>query len=114
MVAASRGHRVTLFEKDHQLGGNLLAAAGPEFKGDWKRFVDYMLRQMEASSVEVRLGVEATPERVKAETPDEVVVAVGGEAVLPDLPGIDSPAVVFAADVMKGANVPGHTAGRRG
>ena len=38
LVASSRGHDVTLFEKEDRLGGNLLAAAGPDFKADWKRY----------------------------------------------------------------------------
>jgi len=108
LVASSRGHNVTLFEKEGRLGGNLLAAAGPDFKADWKRYVDYILRQMAASRVDVRLGTAVTFEQVKAEAPDEVIVAVGAEPVLPDVPGIDRPNVFLAADVMKStAAVPG-------
>ena len=110
LVAFSRGHSVTLFEKEDRLGGNLLAAAGPDFKPDWKRFVDYILRQMDGSTVDVRLGTEATADRVRAESPDEVVVAVGAEPVLPQVPGVDGPNVMLAADVMKGADVPGAAA----
>jgi 2,4-dienoyl-CoA reductase-like NADH-dependent reductase (Old Yellow Enzyme family)/NADPH-dependent 2,4-dienoyl-CoA reductase/sulfur reductase-like enzyme len=107
LVASSRGHKVTLFEKEGRLGGNLLAAAGPDFKADWKRYVDYILRQMAASAVEVRLGVEATPEKVKAEAPDEVIVAAGAEPVLPDVAGVGAANVYLAGNVMKGAAVPG-------
>ena len=108
LVASSRGHNVTLFEKESRLGGNLLAAAGPDFKADWKRYVDYILRQMATSMVDVRLGTAVTFEQVKAEAPDEVIVAVGAEPVLPDVPGIDRPNVFLAADVMKStAAVPG-------
>ena len=107
LVASSRGHTVTLFEKEDRLGGNLLAAAGPDFKPDWKRFVDYILRQIDDSNVDVRLGTEATADRVRAEAPDEVVVAVGAEPVLPQVPGVDGSNVMLAADVMKGAYVPG-------
>lgn len=107
LVASSRGHFVTLFEKQGRLGGNLLAAAGPDFKADWKRYLDYLLRQMAGSSVDVRLGAVATADKVEAEAPDEVVVAVGGEPVLPEVAGIDGPTVFLAADVMKGVSVPG-------
>ncbi len=110
LVASSRGHTVTLFEMADRLGGNLLAAAGPDFKADWKRYVEYIMRQMDASNVDVRLGIEATPEMVAAEAPDEVIVAVGAEPVMPHLPGVDGPQVMLAADVMKGAAVPGRTA----
>jgi 2-enoate reductase len=109
LVASSRGHTVTLFEKEGRLGGNLLAAAGPDFKADWKRYVDYIMRQMAASAVDVRLGVDGTAAAVKALAPDEVIVAVGAKPEIPDIPGVAGPAVFFAVDVMKGAPVPGAT-----
>lgn len=107
VVAASRGHDVTLFEKENKLGGNLLVASGPEFKGDWKRFLEYLLRQVEESSAKVRLGTEATAALVRAEAPDEVVVAAGAEPVWPDVPGIEGPNVILVDEVLSGAQVPG-------
>ena len=107
LIASSRGHDVTLFEKEDRLGGNLWASSGPVFKDDWKRYLEYQLRQMEKSSVKVRLGTEATARSVEAEAPDEVVVAVGAEPVWPDVPGVDGPNVFLAGDVMKGQEVPG-------
>jgi NADPH-dependent 2,4-dienoyl-CoA reductase/sulfur reductase-like enzyme len=110
LVASSRGHEVTLFERERQLGGNLLPAAGPDFKADWKSFADYLLRQVSVSTIDVRLGVEANADRVRAEAPDEVIVAVGAEPVLPQVPGIERPNVMLAKDVLEGADVSGWTA----
>ncbi len=107
LIASSRGHDVTLFEKEDRLGGNLWAASGPAFKDDWKLFLEYLLRQMEKSTVKTSLGTEATAQLVQAEAPDEVVVAVGAEPVWPEVPGIDGAAVFLAGDVMKGQEVPG-------
>ncbi len=107
LVASSRGHDVTLLEKEDRLGGNLWSASGPAFKDDWKRYLEYQLRQMERSRVTVRLGTEATPALVAAEAPDEVIVAVGAEPVWPDVPGIDGANVFLAGDVMCGQEVPG-------
>ena len=109
LVASARGHQVTLLEKDFHLGGNLLASAGPDFKADWKRYLDYILRQMAASDVGVRLGVTATAAAVQAERPDEVIVAVGAEPVMPDVSGAEAENVFLAGDVMKGHAVPGAT-----
>jgi 2,4-dienoyl-CoA reductase-like NADH-dependent reductase (Old Yellow Enzyme family)/thioredoxin reductase len=107
LVAASRGHDVILYEKDERLGGNLLAASGPDFKADWKRYADYLLRQVAGSKVQVRTRVEATPEMVRADAPDVVIVAVGAFPVLPDVSGLARPRVTLAADVLRGATVPG-------
>ena len=109
LVASSRGHDVVLFEKEDRLGGNLLVSSGPTFKDDWKRFLRYMLGQMDKSRVDTRLGVEATPEIVAAESPEEIVVAVGAEPAWPDLPGADSLGVAWAGDVMAGREMAGET-----
>ncbi len=107
LMASSRGHEVTLLEKEDRLGGNLAFSSGPDFKADWKRYFEYLRRQMEKSAVNIQLGVEATPALIKAQAPDEIVVAVGAEPVWPDLPGSHSPNVFWAGDVMGGRQVAG-------
>jgi NADPH-dependent 2,4-dienoyl-CoA reductase/sulfur reductase-like enzyme len=108
-VAASRGHAVVLFEKTDRLGGNLLASSGPSFKDDWKLFLQYLLRQVEKSGADVRLGTEATTEAVAAEHPDEIVVAVGAEPIWPEVPGSRGTNVVWTGDVMGGLEIAGDT-----
>jgi 2,4-dienoyl-CoA reductase-like NADH-dependent reductase (Old Yellow Enzyme family)/thioredoxin reductase len=102
IVASSRGHDVVLFEKQAQLGGNLAISSAPEFKGDQKRFLAYLLREIDKSDVDIRLQTEATPEVLKAESPDELVVAVGAELITLDVPGIDRAHAVWAPDVFTG------------
>jgi NADPH-dependent 2,4-dienoyl-CoA reductase/sulfur reductase-like enzyme len=89
VVASSRGHEVALFEKDAQLGGNLRVASTPDFKSDMRRFLEFLVRQIEKSGAVVRLGVEATAERVEAERPDELIVAVGAEPVELEVSGAE-------------------------
>lgn len=108
-VAAERGHDVVLFEKGAQLGGNLLVSSGPAFKDDWKAFLRYLLRRVDAAGVAVRLGVDATAETVAAESPDEIVVAVGAEPAWPDVPGARGLNVLWAGDVMAGRSLAGQT-----
>jgi thioredoxin reductase len=107
LLASSRGHDVTLFEKEDRLGGNLLRSSGPAFKDDWKSFLRYLLRRLEKSAVNVRLGTEATAALVAAEAPDAVVIAAGAEPVWPDLPGSRGPNVVWAGEVMQGCQLAG-------
>ncbi|OLT06541.1 hypothetical protein BJF90_15730 [Pseudonocardia sp. CNS-004] len=76
-VAAQRGHQVVVFEREDEIGGNVRYAARLPRRLRWslvaKRF-DHSLR---AAGVDVRLGVEATPDLVLSEAPDAVVVATG-------------------------------------
>ena len=102
IVAAQRGHKVTLFEKDEKLGGQLNTAALPPFKGDIFPWIDYLVNQVEKAGVEVKLNADATAEIVTEGNPDAVVIATGGTPAMPDIPGIDKANVVTAQDVLSG------------
>jgi len=102
VVAAQRGHKVTLFEKDARLGGQLNIAALPPFKGDLFPWIKYLVNQVEKAGVAVKLNTDATAEIVIKGNPDAVVIAAGGTPAMPDTPGIDKPNVVTAQDVLSG------------
>jgi 2,4-dienoyl-CoA reductase-like NADH-dependent reductase (Old Yellow Enzyme family)/thioredoxin reductase len=102
IVAAQRGHKVTLFEKDAKLGGQLNIAALPPFKGDIFPWIDYLVSQVEKAGVEVKLNADATAETLIEGNPDAVVIATGGIPAMPDIPGIDKSNVVTAQDALAG------------
>ena len=102
IVAAQRGHKVTLFEKDAKLGGQLKIAALPPFKGDILPWTDYLVSEIEKAGVEVKLNTDATAEMVIEGNPDAVVIATGGTPLMPDIPGIDKSNVATAQDVLSG------------
>jgi 2,4-dienoyl-CoA reductase-like NADH-dependent reductase (Old Yellow Enzyme family)/thioredoxin reductase len=99
LVAARRGHQVKLYEKSDALGGLLKITDYPTFKWPQKEFKDYLIRQIAKSNVEVCLNTEATPEMLKKEEYDAVLVAVGSEPVIPQIPGIEGKNVFLAPDV---------------
>lgn len=96
IVAAQRGHQVTLLEKSEQLGGKLVFSRQTEFKKDLRKFMDYQIHMVEKLGVKVQLGTEATPELVEAMAPDAVIAAVGAEAVVPPIPGVHGDNVITA------------------
>jgi 2,4-dienoyl-CoA reductase-like NADH-dependent reductase (Old Yellow Enzyme family)/thioredoxin reductase len=102
ILASSRGHQVTLYEKGKELGGALRIAASPSFKADMKRYLEWMIRKTQKSPVKVTLSTEATADSIKAAKPDVLIVAVGAEPLIPDIPGIKKPHVVWAGDVDTG------------
>lgn len=109
ITAAGRGHEVTLYEKSGSLGGALKYAAGVSFKTDLDKFMQHLIREVAAlPGIRVVLSRDATPELVEAENPDVVIVAVGAEPILPDIPGLDRDSVIMAADAhSKGARIGG-------
>ncbi len=99
---AMRGHRVTLFEKGDQLGGQLLLAAVVPGRQEFMSLVDFYRREFQRLSITVKYGVEATVESVQREEPDAVFIATGATPAYPEIPGIDSYNVVTAHDILAG------------
>jgi 2,4-dienoyl-CoA reductase-like NADH-dependent reductase (Old Yellow Enzyme family)/thioredoxin reductase len=102
IVAAKRGHKVTLLEKEAKLGGQLNVAALPPFKGDIFPWIDYLVSQVNETGVRVELNTDATSEIVTSNKPDVVIIAAGGTPAMPDIPGIGKSNVITAQDVLSG------------
>lgn len=101
-VAALRGHKVTLWEKNTSLGGNLIPACIPEFKSDVKAFLGYLISQIQKSEVRIELNKKATPEAVLKLKTDEVIIATGATPITLDIPGCEGKEVINAIDLLLG------------
>ena len=101
-IAAARGHKVVLFEKEQSPGGQLRVGAIAPAKQDLTKAINYYTYMGEKYGVDFRFGTQAGAEQVLAEKPDVVILATGGEPSIPDIPGIDSPQVATANDVLLG------------
>ncbi len=101
-VAATRGHHVTLFEKESRLGGQLNIAAVPPRKKEIYRAVENLQQAASTEGVSLRMGEMATNENVLALAPDTVIVAVGASSFTPRIPGVDGPKVRDAWKVLAG------------
>lgn len=102
IVAAQRGHRVTLYEKEPHLGGQWRLAAVPIGKAEFASFIRWQRRQLEKWDVDIRLSTELTLEMIEQGNPDAVIIATGSQPKLPPIPGIDSVSVTTAHDILAG------------
>lgn len=96
MQCADRGHDVTIVERAGQLGGKLVFSQQVSFKSCLAAFMNYQIHMVEKKGIKVLLNTEATPEQIAAMGADVVLSAVGADAVLPPIPGIDSEKVITA------------------
>jgi len=103
LTASQRGHEVTLYEKSDKLGGQInLAAAFPRlYTRDLKNLPDWLAREVKQTTVKVVLNTEVTPELVKKEKPDAIVVATGAKENVIELPK-GAKNVVYLWDYLRG------------
>jgi 2,4-dienoyl-CoA reductase-like NADH-dependent reductase (Old Yellow Enzyme family)/thioredoxin reductase len=101
-VAAQRGHRVSLFEREEWLGGQLNLAAQAPHKEEFLDAVRYLELMARRAGVDLHLGARITPERVIADGPDAVVVATGAVPLTVPFPGLENTRWLLAADVLQG------------
>jgi len=83
-VAAERGHKVTLLEKQKQLGGNFILAA--QLLSDLQPYLDWMQREIKRLAIDIKLGTEASEQSIAELKPDAIIVAVGGNNTVPSFP----------------------------
>lgn len=76
-VAAQRGHKVSLYEKKHELGGQVKIAAKAPGREELEGVTRYLIHQVEKLGVEIHLDTDVTPDVIKKVNPNAVVVATG-------------------------------------
>ena len=95
-----RGHRVILYEKKNRLGGNMVPSSVPLFKKDVERLLDYYLKKIAKSRVELKLEQGADVSTIIEENPEVVVLATGAEPVIPHIPGLKREVICTAIKVL--------------
>lgn len=106
-VAAIRGHKVILLERENRLGGQVHALAKAPGREEMAGITLWLERQVRAHGVDVQLGIEAEPSTVLALKPDAIVVATGS---LPRPPAAllhPDARVAFPIEVLERGEVPG-------
>ncbi len=94
LAADERGHQVTIYEKSDALGGQAKFAVYPDFKWNLRDYLYWMRRQVAQSGCQVRLNTLATPEQIKSEGYDAVILALGSEAKTIPVQGAELPGVL--------------------
>jgi 2,4-dienoyl-CoA reductase (NADPH2) len=104
-VAASRGHRVTLFDAGATIGGQFNLAMRIPGKEEFAETIRYFQSQLDRHGVDVRLGTRVDVPLLSAANFDDVILATGIVPRRPAIAGIDEPNVLSYVDVLRGAPV---------
>ena len=100
-TAAERGHRVTLFEADGEIGGQFNIAKTIPGKEEFHETLRYFGRRIEQTGVELKLNTRMSAEALAGGGFDEIVLATG---ILPrrlEIEGADHPKTLTYLDVLK-------------
>ncbi len=99
ITAAERGHEVTLFEKNNVLGGTLNYLGHDSHKYQLKSYKEHLIKLVNRSKIDVRLGVEVTPQMIDEMAPYALILAAGTDIITPKIPGLIENGALSAKDI---------------
>lgn len=105
-AAAKRGHRVTLLEKESEVGGAFRIASFPPGKGQISAFIRSILVRAEKAGVKIRVNTEADEETLSALSPDVIILATGSVPLLLPIEGLSECGYITAQDMLLGKASP--------
>ncbi|MDA0961734.1 MAG: NADPH-dependent 2,4-dienoyl-CoA reductase [Proteobacteria bacterium] len=100
LTCAERGHKVTVFDKAAEIGGQLNMAKQIPGKEEFHGFVDWYRAMIGEAGVKLRLNTTVTADMLTGF--DEVIIATGVMPRDPGIPGQDGPNVLSYIDVLAG------------
>ncbi len=101
-VAVMRGHKVTLYEREKEMGGRLLVADKAPEKQNMGLLAPYLKEEIKKAGVRIEVGKEATIDLILKQQPDAVIIAAGAQPIIPKIKGLEKAEVVTALDVLTG------------
>ncbi len=106
VAAFERGHRVTLYEAQADIGGQLNLAKQVPGK-EFAETLRYFRTRLAKSSIQLKTGHRVGADELAQAGYDAVVIASGVRPRLPGIAGVDHPKVLRYDEVLSGAKVPG-------
>lgn len=100
-IAAQRGHLVTLFDADKEIGGQFNMAKQIPGKEEFYETIRYFQKQIDLHKVEVKLNTKVSFDDLKDSDFDEIILATGIKPRELKIEGIDHPKVLSYIEVLK-------------
>lgn len=100
-ISAQRGHEVTLFDADSEIGGQFNIAKQIPGKEEFYETIRYFKRQLELHHVTVKLNKRVSIDELANGNFDEVILATGIQPRMPKIDGIEHQKVLSYIDVLK-------------
>lgn len=99
-IAASRGHRVALFDSASEIGGQFNLAKQIPGKEEFHETLRYFNKQIELNNICLNLNTRVSVDQLNKSLFDQVIIATGITPRTPDIEGIDHSSVLSYIDVI--------------
>jgi NADPH-dependent 2,4-dienoyl-CoA reductase/sulfur reductase-like enzyme len=99
-MASLRGHKVSLYEKNSQLGGQLVLAAMGPFRQEINWVIEDLQFQLKKQKVSIHKGEQVTIDMIEKSRPEVVIFATGASPLIPNFRGVDKANVITYQDVL--------------
>ena len=100
-IAAQRGHIVTLFDSDSEIGGQFNIAKQIPGKEEFYETIRYFKKQLELHNVTIKLNTRVTGDDFNNDNFDDVIIATGIKPRMPKIEGVNHKKVLSYIDVLK-------------
>jgi 2,4-dienoyl-CoA reductase-like NADH-dependent reductase (Old Yellow Enzyme family) len=101
-IAADRGHRVTLMEREGRLGGQVLRAHLLPQREEFSGLITNLTREVERAGVHVMCNRDVDAGVIEKHGPDEIILACGAKPYMPAVEGAEEANIVDAWQVLDG------------
>ncbi|HOU49610.1 MAG: FAD-dependent oxidoreductase [Smithella sp.] len=101
-ILGLRGFKPIILEKNAFVGGQLQLANKPPKKEKINWCFNDLHSAALKNGAEIRFNTEATPESIRALHPYAVIVATGGNSVIPPIEGVKQPHVCTVTEILNG------------
>ena len=108
VYAAQRGHKVEIFDKISEIGGQFNVAKQVPGKEEFFETIRYFNKQLSLLDVPVHLNVEQSADQLLKAGFDEVILATGIKPRKLDIEGIDNPMVMSYLQVLRDKELVGN------
>jgi NADPH-dependent 2,4-dienoyl-CoA reductase/sulfur reductase-like enzyme len=104
--AARLGHKVTLFEKDRETGGQVRYAAKAPYKEVYGKWIKTLTAKCRKEGVAIRTSTTVTEAMIEEGKPEVVVLAIGAEKAACPAEGVTASIVCDAWQILNGEVAP--------
>jgi len=101
ITAKQAGHRVEIYEKEGDIGGQIRIAAAPPHKQELLEFIRYYRAMVVKYEIPIHLNTHVDLELIKNVNPDHLIIAQGAAPLIPPIDGTNDKSVRSSWEVLR-------------